>query len=69
MKQQVDLRIPKGALVCVVGPVGSGKSSLLSALLGEMLRLDGGVSLSGSVAYCAQTPWYVRIIALSRMPV
>jgi ABC-type transport system involved in cytochrome bd biosynthesis fused ATPase/permease subunit len=32
----VSLEVPKGSLVIVVGPVGSGKSSLLSAVLGEM---------------------------------
>jgi ABC-type Mn2+/Zn2+ transport system ATPase subunit len=32
----ISLAVPKGALVIVVGPVGSGKSSLLSAVLGEM---------------------------------
>ena len=33
--------IPKGSLVAVVGPVGSGKSSLMSALLGETEKLEG----------------------------
>jgi hypothetical protein len=33
---EISLAVPKGALVIVVGPVGSGKSSLLSAVLGEM---------------------------------
>lgn len=35
--------MPKGALVAVVGPVGCGKSSLVSALLGEMEKLEGKV--------------------------
>lgn len=37
--------------------VGSGKSSLLLALLGEMTRRAGSVRVLGSVAYTAQDPW------------
>lgn len=40
----VNLSIPRGSLVAVVGKVGSGKSSLLAALLGEMPKLRGTVS-------------------------
>ena len=43
--QDVNLRISQGSLVAVVGTVGSGKSSLLSALLGEMEKLDGRVNV------------------------
>lgn len=39
----LDIQVPKGTLVAVVGPVGCGKSSLLSALLGEMEKLEGKV--------------------------
>ncbi|KAM4844750.1 ATP-binding cassette sub-family C member 3 [Thomomys bottae] len=41
----LNIQIPKGALVAVVGPVGCGKSSLVSALLGEMEKLEGMVSV------------------------
>ncbi|CAJ0841832.1 11126_t:CDS:10, partial [Entrophospora sp. SA101] len=47
----------KGKLVGVVGSVGSGKSSLLSALVGEMKRVKGETEFSGSVGYCPQTAW------------
>uniref|UniRef100_A0A3B4X872 Multidrug resistance-associated protein 1 n=1 Tax=Seriola lalandi dorsalis TaxID=1841481 RepID=A0A3B4X872_SERLL len=47
----------KGSLVAVVGHVGSGKSSLLSALLGEMDKLEGTVAVKGSVAYVPQQAW------------
>ncbi|GFR66633.1 LOW QUALITY PROTEIN: multidrug resistance-associated protein 1 [Elysia marginata] len=53
----INIEIPHGMLVAVVGPVGSGKSSLLSAILGEMDRLQGNVQTSGSIAYVPQTPW------------
>ncbi|KXS18959.1 hypothetical protein M427DRAFT_95715 [Gonapodya prolifera JEL478] len=53
----VDFVLPKGALMMVVGPVGSGKSSLLSALVGEMRRVEGLVEVRGSVAYCPQQAW------------
>ena len=43
------------ALVAVVGPVGSGKSSLLASILNEMHCSKGSVQVSGSVAYAAQT--------------
>jgi len=41
----------------VVGRVGSGKSSLLAALLGEMRRTGGWLNVEGSVAYVAQQAW------------
>mmetsp|Transcript_28733 Transcript_28733/g.88069 ORF Transcript_28733/g.88069 Transcript_28733/m.88069 type:complete len:891 (-) Transcript_28733:519-3191(-) len=41
----------------VAGPVGCGKSSLLSALINEIPRIGGRVALRGSVAFCAQEPW------------
>ena len=56
----VSCVIKRGQLVAVVGPVGSGKSSFLSALLGEMNLQNGSVRLSGSVAYCDQRPWILN---------
>ncbi|PNJ66042.1 ABCC3 isoform 9, partial [Pongo abelii] len=53
----LDIQVPKGALVAVVGPVGCGKSSLVSALLGEMEKLEGKVHMKGSVAYVPQQAW------------
>uniref|UniRef100_A0A7M4F4Q9 Multidrug resistance-associated protein 1-like n=1 Tax=Crocodylus porosus TaxID=8502 RepID=A0A7M4F4Q9_CROPO len=50
-------QIPEGALVAVVGQVGSGKSSFLSAILGEMEKLEGTVQRRGSVAYVSQQAW------------
>ncbi|KAK4704436.1 hypothetical protein P7C70_g1781, partial [Phenoliferia sp. Uapishka_3] len=53
----VGLAEQKGELLAVVGRVGSGKSSLLSAILGEMTKVDGTVTVRGSVAFCNQQPW------------
>ncbi|KDO34872.1 hypothetical protein SPRG_00932 [Saprolegnia parasitica CBS 223.65] len=53
----LSLEIKEGDLVVLHGRVGSGKSSLLAALLGDMERRAGSVFLGGSVAYCSQTPW------------
>ncbi|XP_026991190.1 multidrug resistance-associated protein 1 isoform X3 [Tachysurus fulvidraco] len=55
--KRINVCIPEGALVAVVGQVGSGKSSLLSALLGEMHKQEGSVSVKGSVAYVPQQAW------------
>ncbi|KAI8926854.1 P-loop containing nucleoside triphosphate hydrolase protein [Entophlyctis helioformis] len=55
--EDINLSIPRGSLVAVVGSVGSGKSSFLSALIGGMRKTAGSSSVYGSVAYCAQEPW------------
>jgi len=41
----INLNIKAGQLVAVVGHVGAGKSSLISALLGEMEKIKGHVSV------------------------
>ncbi|NWZ27832.1 MRP3 protein, partial [Asarcornis scutulata] len=55
--KDINLLVPSGALVAVVGHVGCGKSSLVSALLGEMEKLEGDVAVKGSVAYVPQQAW------------
>lgn len=42
---RINLTVPRGCLLAVVGPVGAGKSSLLSALLGELSKVEGSVSI------------------------
>ncbi|KAF5360296.1 hypothetical protein D9758_009166 [Tetrapyrgos nigripes] len=53
----LNLSIPRGSFVAIVGRVGSGKSSILQALIGEMRKTRGEVVFGGSVAYVPQTPW------------
>ncbi|XP_054848807.1 ATP-binding cassette sub-family C member 6 isoform X2 [Eublepharis macularius] len=55
--KKINLTVPPGSLCAVVGQVGAGKSSLLSALLGEMKRTEGCVALKGTVAFVPQEPW------------
>ncbi|CAL5039010.1 unnamed protein product [Urochloa decumbens] len=55
--RNVNLSISRGEKVAVCGPVGSGKSSLLYALLGEIPRISGSVEVFGSVAYVSQNSW------------
>ena len=54
---QRKISIKKGSLVAVVGKVGSGKSSLLSAILGDMIRRKGHLSAQGTVGYVPQQAW------------
>ncbi|XP_022935300.1 ABC transporter C family member 14-like [Cucurbita moschata] len=53
----INLKIQKGELAAVVGTVGSGKSSILAAILGEMHKLSGKVHVCGTTAYVAQGSW------------
>ncbi|XP_021203914.2 multidrug resistance-associated protein 1 isoform X3 [Bombyx mori] len=55
--RNINLRVPRGSLVAIVGAVGAGKSSLLSALLGEMTKVSGRVNVHGTIAYVSQEPW------------
>ncbi|XP_056625623.1 ATP-binding cassette sub-family C member 5 isoform X4 [Triplophysa dalaica] len=57
---RIDLCVQKGSLVGVCGGVGSGKSSLLSALLGQMTLLGGSVAVNGGLAYVAQQAWILN---------
>lgn len=47
----IDLQIPRGALVCVVGRVGTGKTALLSGLINEMRQSSGHACFGDRVCY------------------
>ncbi|XP_070558012.1 ATP-binding cassette sub-family C member 9-like [Ptychodera flava] len=56
----INLDVPVGKLTMIVGLVGSGKSSLLSAMLGEMTTVSGTVQFNrrkNTVAYGGQKAW------------
>lgn len=56
----LNIEFPTGKLTLITGPTGSGKSSLLAALLGEMDRVSGTVCINKSdhsVAYAGQFPF------------
>ncbi|KAF9582973.1 hypothetical protein BGW38_010496 [Lunasporangiospora selenospora] len=56
----INLQIPEGSLTAVVGRIGQGKSSLLSAIMGEMYKLQGAVKVYGDIAYVPQQAWIIN---------
>jgi ABC-type multidrug transport system fused ATPase/permease subunit len=55
--KDLNLKVRPGMRVAVCGTVGSGKSSLLSCILGEIRKLSGEVQVCGTTAYVSQTAW------------
>ncbi|XP_057862326.2 putative ABC transporter C family member 15 [Cryptomeria japonica] len=53
----LDVQVKRGMRVAVCGTVGSGKSSLLSCIIGEIPKISGSVKISGTKAYVSQSPW------------
>lgn len=66
----LDVTVAAGELVVVHGRPGSGKSSFLLALLGEMQAHDGNdggncrLYVGGSIAYCPQQPWLQKSLSV-----
>jgi len=58
--KDINLRVRKGELAMVIGSVGSGKSSLGLALLGEMVKSKGEVTVGGTIAYVSQQAWILN---------
>ncbi|OJJ66267.1 hypothetical protein ASPBRDRAFT_189063 [Aspergillus brasiliensis CBS 101740] len=58
--RNLNLRVPRGSLVMVVGPTGCGKSTLLKGILGETPWSSGIVSSTDSIGFADQTPWTVN---------
>jgi ATP-binding cassette, subfamily C (CFTR/MRP), member 1 len=55
--KNINIQVKKENLTAIVGKVGSGKSSLVSSLLGEMEKLTGSVNTDGRIAFVPQQAW------------
>ena len=55
--KDINLSVKEGSLTAIVGSVGSGKSSLVSAMLGELHKEAGRVAVTGRIAYVPQQAW------------
>nr|XP_036672391.1 multidrug resistance-associated protein 1 isoform X20 [Drosophila suzukii] len=55
--RNINIEVHKNSLVALVGTVGSGKSSVVQAFLGEMEKLAGVVNTVGKLAYVPQQAW------------
>lgn len=59
--RNINFQIQRATLTIIVGPVASGKSTLLKALLGEVPHCSGSTWISsGDIAFCDQTPWLLN---------
>ncbi|XP_059187616.1 multidrug resistance-associated protein 5 [Centropristis striata] len=56
----INLQVQQGTLLGVCGSIGSGKTSLMSAVLGQMTLLEGRVAVRGRLAYVAQQAWILN---------
>ncbi|KAJ1877065.1 hypothetical protein LPJ57_004145, partial [Coemansia sp. RSA 486] len=56
----INIECKRRELVAVIGRVGAGKSSLASAVIGDMVRSAGRAVVRGSVAYVPQQPWIMN---------
>uniref|UniRef100_A0A2C9M1R7 ABC transmembrane type-1 domain-containing protein n=1 Tax=Biomphalaria glabrata TaxID=6526 RepID=A0A2C9M1R7_BIOGL len=55
--KDINLSILPGELVAIIGAVGSGKSSLLCAILGEMFKVHGHLNVKSTLSYVSQKSW------------
>lgn len=53
----INFTVKPGELLVVIGRVGSGKSSILMALMGELPIVSGDLTLYGRISYASQEPW------------
>ncbi|XP_017022525.1 probable multidrug resistance-associated protein lethal(2)03659 [Drosophila kikkawai] len=53
----VNLRVQPGTMLGIVGRTGSGKSSLIQAILGELRAEFGEIKVNGTMSYASQEPW------------
>jgi len=55
--RDVDFKAGRNELIAVIGTVGSGKTSLLAALAGQMRKTNGEAMFGASRAFCPQYAW------------
>ncbi|XP_022909501.2 probable multidrug resistance-associated protein lethal(2)03659 [Onthophagus taurus] len=55
--KDLNINIKPGSLCAIIGPVGSGKSSILQLLLGELQAETGEIKVGGTISYSSQEPW------------
>ncbi|XVF53016.1 hypothetical protein PTKIN_Ptkin05aG0065000 [Pterospermum kingtungense] len=55
--RNIDLVVKPGEKVAICGEVGSGKSTILAAVLGEVPKVNGTVHVNGKIAYVSQIAW------------
>ncbi|XP_063314810.1 MIT domain-containing protein 1 isoform X2 [Pelobates fuscus] len=53
----INFTLQKGKLIGICGSVGSGKSSFILSILGQVTLVKGIMSVAGNIAYAAQQPW------------
>ncbi|KAJ2781265.1 hypothetical protein H4R18_002986 [Coemansia javaensis] len=58
--RSVSIQCRRSELVAVIGRVGAGKSSLVSAILGDMVKCAGSAVVRGTVAYVPQQAWIMN---------
>ena len=59
----INFRAEKGKLTVIIGKIGSGKSSLIHAILGEMGIRDTSktsIVVNGMIGFCSQKPWMIN---------
>lgn len=55
--RNITYQVSAGELLIIVGRVGSGKSSVLMSILGELPLASGRMKIRGKISYSAQEPW------------
>ena len=55
--QKINFSLKQGERMCVIGHVGSGKTSLLYSILNELIKVEGNLQVNGNCAYVEQEPF------------
>lgn len=54
--KDINVEAVQKGLTVISGPLGSGKSTFLCSLIGDVRQLDSNIKISGTIAYCPQVP-------------